>query len=185
LNEDGPESDEFTNCTGNEVGCKCARFFPVTESDAIVIWAAAEVDGDGENNEANYSDHLDTAEPELQLAEELDGQEVDGCYAEPGYNDAIGDGEIGCPVLDDQTSGSEFEGECHGPGEPVDPAHGETKRGVDEPRCVCSKCTGNGDVRCHLSKRNHDTEDEGTDESVGKQSTCWPRFGNGTTRSNE
>lgn len=173
MDEDGPESDELSDCAGHEIRCECAWFFPVAETDSVVGWSSAEVDYDGEDDEADYRDDLDGTEPELAFSEELHGEKVQRGDADPGNDDAVGDVEVGRPVLNDQSGGSKFEGEGHGPGEPVDPTHCEAERGINKSRCVGGECSRDGNVSCHLSEGDHNTVHECSYEGVGNKCTGW------------
>lgn len=50
---------------------------PVPEADAVVPRVSAEVDDDAHEQQADERDDLDAAEPELQLAEHADTEQVD------------------------------------------------------------------------------------------------------------
>lgn len=57
---------------------KSARFVPESKADALVVRAAASGDDDTGDDEPDYSDDLDGAEPELGLAIHAGPAEVNG-----------------------------------------------------------------------------------------------------------
>lgn len=164
--EDRPESDEFARVARDDVLGKWAGIRPGVESQVPVL-ADAGVDADAEDDEAEDGDNLDAREPHLEGAEVADGQEVQGREDDPEDGDKDADAEVCVPVLDDDTGGNQLEREGHRPRKPVDPAHGEAERAVDEPRRIHSKRTCYWDESSHLAEACHDGENDGPDEDEG------------------
>ena len=50
---------------------------PVPETDAVVARVSTKIDDDAHKEQANEGDDLDAAEPEFELAEDADAEEVD------------------------------------------------------------------------------------------------------------
>lgn len=63
---------------------------PVAESDAVVLRVSSEVDDDAQEQQTDQCDDLDTAEPELKLAEYPDAEEV---HSEDYENDQYPSGK--------------------------------------------------------------------------------------------
>lgn len=139
------------------------------------------INADGEDHETNDRQHLNAGKPEFELAVEIDRQEVGGRDEDPEDGNENADRDALVPVLDNQASGCEFQCERHGPREPVDPAHGETKTGVDKASGIGSKSARNGDIRRHLPQGDHDRVHDRTDEDICNESTRRTCIGNCTS----
>ena len=185
LDENSPEADELAQRTKSKIFGKSTRVLPVSEANTVVVWASSKINADCKDDEADDGNHLDGTEPEFHFTEEFDRCKIQGGHDDPSNGDTNCDVEVGRPVLNNQTGCSEFEGERHTPGEPVDPAHGKAEGRINKASCVGGEGTGNGNVGAHLPERGHDTVDNCANESIGNQSTCWPRLGNRGTRTDE
>lgn len=109
LDERSPEADELPECglVSNNVGSECSRIAPSMESK-IAVLACSCVNADSENQESDDGQDLNRRKPELELAVETDRQEVKCCDDDPEDRDKDSDVELGCPILDNEASGSEF-----------------------------------------------------------------------------
>ena len=174
LDQDGPESDEFRQSivVCDQVWRKRSRIAPGVESKISVL-SSSGIDADAENQEPDDGKHLDGREPELKLAIKAHGQEIDGGDNDPEDRDEDSDGEVLVPVLDDETGGRELQGECDGPGKPVDPAHGEPQAGVNKTSSVVGESSRDGDVGRHLAEGRHDRVDNGADEDIRNECSSW------------
>ena len=87
------------------------RVAPVTEAPRVAVGATGS-DDEGEQDDANDDDYLETRQPELELAEEADAEVVDGHDDEQEYGDP--DAGIysvaGYPILYDESRGRELVG---------------------------------------------------------------------------
>jgi hypothetical protein len=95
---------------------------PIVESK---IWLRTDstVDADGKYHKSDNGNDLDTREPELNLAVELDRKQIDASEDDPEDTNEDSDVDGVFPVLDDNAGCGKFErvGDC--PGKPVDVAH--------------------------------------------------------------
>ena len=170
LDQHGPEADKL--CRGvagdvaYEVRGKGPRVHPVAEPQIALI-ADAGVDADGKDHEPQHGHHLDHGEPELDLTEEVHGQQVQRRDHDPEHPDENGNVDLLVPELDDQARRRQLDRERTRPREPVDPPHGKPQAGVDEPSRIRRKRSGDGDVGCDLSQRHHDRVDDRAHEHVG------------------
>jgi hypothetical protein len=186
LDKDSPETDKLRNRSAGEIRrSKSTGLVPVLEADVALLSNTTRVNDDGENPESDKRNDLDGREPELELAENVDRQEVDSGNWDPEDGDENADVEAAVPPLDDQASRGKFERICDGPRKPVDPSHSEAKTGVHEASSVLGESTSDGKVGGHFRKTEHDRVDESTDEDVCEQCADRSSGCDGTTAGNE
>lgn len=70
------------------------------------------------DEESENCDDFDTGEPKFNFTVEGDREEVEGRDDSPEYSDKNTNVEIWCPVLNNETAGSQLNSECDCPGEP-------------------------------------------------------------------
>lgn len=170
MDENSPEADEFGQSiiACDEVWRKCSGILPVCESE-ISLLSGTSVDADGKESKADDCDDLDSREPELELAVEADGQQIGQGDEDPENGDEDGDRDVGNPVLNDQTRGSQFKSVRQRPGEPVNPTHGETETRIEEASRIRGERTGNWHESRHFTQGGHDGVDDAADKDVGDQ----------------
>lgn len=157
---------------------------PVVESE-VALLANTSINADGKDHEANDGDDFDTGKPKLNFAVTAHRQQVDGCEDDPEDTDPNGNVEVGVPVLDNKSRDGKLEGECDGPGEPVDPSHGKSEGRVDKAGSVHGEGTGDWQIGGHLTEGNHEREDDGSNEEVCNQTSNRTGDGQRTAASNE
>jgi hypothetical protein len=183
-NQDGPKADKLANCAGYHVFVERAWADPIFESK-VALLANASINANGKNDKTNNGDDLDTGEVHFELSKPSHRKQV-GCREndpENGNENTNVDAVV--PVLNNDTSRRQLQGERHGPTEPVNPAHGETERGVDKTGGVDGEAAGDGDIRGHLSQGDHDGVDDSTDKDEGDQHRDGARLGEGGAASQE
>ena len=175
LDHDGPESDKFGQgvVVADKVGCESAWVLPGVESHVAVL-ACSGVDADAEYEEPKYGKDLDRGEPELELAVEGHGEEIDSRDDDPKDADEYAYRKRAVPVLDDETRSCELQSKSHSPREPVDPPHGEAKTGIDKAGCIVGEGSGDGNVGRHFAEGGDHAVDDASHKHVGYESTCWP-----------
>jgi hypothetical protein len=77
---------------------------PVFEADIALI-SDTNVNANGEDHEPDNGCHLDSREPELQFAVEIDRKEVQSRNENPKYSNEDRNVQIFVPVLDDGSGG--------------------------------------------------------------------------------
>lgn len=143
------------------------------------------INADGEYEEADDGNDLDTGEPELELSVEADGHEINEGDHHPEDSDEDADRELGRPILDDESCCSQLQGESNGPREPVDPSHSEAQAGVYKSVGVGGKCSRNRNIRRHLAQGGHDRVHDAPNKDIGNKSSRGPRLGDGSSAPNE
>lgn len=113
--------------------------------------ASSSIDTDSEDHETEDGDDLDQSKVELNFSVELDWHEVGSGDNDPEAADEDGLTQIRSPVLDNDTTRSEFESVTRSPSPPIDPAHRETERRVDETAGVCGERSSDRKECTHLS----------------------------------
>lgn len=165
-----PYGSESTRCSLKLVGFERAGVAPVLETSDITIDASACHDQTEEDESENDND-LDGRKPELQLAEVLDAEKVNG------HDDDEEDGDPDTrihsfgrdPVLNDQCSSSQLIGSGDDVFEPIRVSQRETKGRVDESVGINGETTSSGEPGGHLAQSSHDHVDEETDDGVGDE----------------
>lgn len=129
----------------------------VTEGTRVIPGAGAPVftvetpTGTTAKNQDESNDHendgggeLDEGRPELFLGISERAPDVDEDDEDPENGDPSGQGNVVGPIIQCQTSDSDFERQDDGPLEDVVPAHGETPRGINETGRVGVETTRDG-----------------------------------------
>lgn len=103
VDERREEAQEASLVAGAEVLVHGAWVLPVPEADAVAGRTAAEVDDEGEQQQADDGDDLDTGEDELSLAVDRDGPDVEEDDDGDDQADPCSDVDVlrAGPVLDD------------------------------------------------------------------------------------
>lgn len=108
LDEGRPVAEEAARRPGHEVRHERARFFPIPEPGPLMVRATSQHHDNAENNETDDREELDAGEPELGLAKERHGDDVQEQDHEQLYGDPYGHGDGLGPVLEDDGSGCDL-----------------------------------------------------------------------------
>lgn len=116
LNQNGPETNELGESVVvlDNVRSESARMLPRVETQVSVLSGSC-INANGKNHESNNGKDLDRGEVKLDFTVKGHGKEVDKSKDGPECTDEDTDVEVGVPVLNDQTTSSQFQSICHGP----------------------------------------------------------------------
>lgn len=109
LNQNSPEPDKLSDgvVVLDNVRSKSSRVLPRVKTEVSVLSSSC-INANGKDHESNDGEDLDRGEVKLDFAVEGYGKEVDKSDDSPECTDENTNVEICVPVLDDQTTGSQF-----------------------------------------------------------------------------
>ncbi len=153
--------------TGHAVGHEAAVAPQVGDAQGNAVVAEAEGDdADAADDHGDDGDDLDQGEPELELAEGLDRDQVDRTHAAQGCQRPDPARYIGEPDAHVDRHCGDFRDAGHQPQEPVVPAREKARQRAEVVLCVAAERTGNRVVHGHFAERPHDHQNRQAADDV-------------------
>lgn len=182
------QPDKTTGIARHQILVKGTGIFPVVEPKSLTVRTTAPEQNEGDHEQTDQGDNLDSREPKLGFTVEAHGEEVEGNNHDHHDGDPHGnvDGCIGIPISNDQPGCRDLVGYQDSEGVPVEITHGETHatRDISKP-VVTHGTTVNGEVSSNLGDGGDQPVDHGGDEDVAHKKGGRPTGSKRLTGSNE
>ena len=187
IDHDGPPAEESTFSSGGNVLVHRARVPPILETQSVLSWHAADVNDQGQDQQADQRDDLDRCKDELGFSVDGDSKDVQAEDEDDDDTDPRRHIDVLCsmPELNDGRGRRNLGTLRDGRVVPIVPADGKAKRVIGVSRGELRNGAGEGEPSGHFTQTGHHGEDHDAYDQVPEDDGQRARLRQGATETQE